>query len=145
MLSFRLLRSLTTAQSTTDHHKLLYHFKPKNAGFIADITAALLLHIVPQHLTRFSYLLGGLPGGKGLNTNFTFSIDLKTNHRSEYILVVQPPNSKKNPSSFGSNCGIYSCFILVDASNNRCRWRRDLAKEAFYAQSRVNMRRFACC
>jgi hypothetical protein len=81
------------------------------------------------------------------NFNMWSKIDPKTNNRSEYILVVQPPNSKKKPSSFGSNyyCGIYSWSVLVDASNTPCRWRRDLAKEAFYAQSRVNMRRFACC
>ena len=78
------------------------------------------------------------------NLNMWSEIDPKTNHRMKY--PGRPAAQVEEAFQFGSNCGIYSVFILVDASkNNRCRWRRDLAKEAFYAQSRVNMRRFACC
>ena len=82
-----------------------------------------------------------------VNSNMWSEIDPKTTDRIQDILVVQPPKSKKKSSSFGSHsyCGIYSWFVLVDVSNNRFRWRRDLANATFYVQSRMHMSRFAYC
>ena len=49
------------------------------------------------------------------NLNMWSEIDPKTNHRIKY--PGRPAAQVEEAFQFGSNCGIYSVFILVDASN----------------------------